>query len=50
MGTPTPVVVPPTTATVQGSAKPRGKKPADCAQPFVIDSQGVKIPKLHCLN
>lgn len=50
MGTPTPVVVPPGAATVQGSAKPRAKKPADCAQPFVIDSQGVKIPKLHCLN
>ncbi len=30
-----------------GSA-PKGK-PADCAQPFIIDSKGVKIPKMHCL-
>jgi serine/threonine-protein kinase len=27
----------------------RHTKNADCAQPFVIDSKGVRIPKLHCL-
>jgi hypothetical protein len=32
-------------------ARPRhtGGKPADCAQPFIIDSKGVRIPKMHCL-
>jgi len=30
------------------SSAPKGK-PADCAQPFIIDSKGVKIPKMHCL-
>jgi serine/threonine protein kinase len=30
-------------------ARPRTGKPADCAQPFTVDSKGVKIPKLHCL-
>lgn len=27
------------------------KKPADdCAQPFVVDAKGVRIPKIHCLK
>lgn len=54
-GTPTPIVGRPPPASTGGgvaptqpSSRPR-KKPADCAQPFTIDSKGVKIPKLHCL-
>jgi serine/threonine protein kinase len=33
------------------TAKPAAKgKPADCKTPFIIDSKGVKIPKMHCLQ
>jgi hypothetical protein len=46
-----------TTTTVQAPPVPtagagtRKKRPADdCAQPFVVDSKGVRIPKLHCLK
>ncbi|MBX3233760.1 MAG: serine/threonine protein kinase [Labilithrix sp.] len=44
---PAPAPAPRPTPPPLGSGKKR--KPADCAQPFVIDSKGVKIPKLHCL-
>ena len=54
-GTPTPVVGRPApaggggaTTPAQPSLRPR-RKPADCAQPFTVDSKGVKIPKLYCL-
>lgn len=54
-GTPTPVVGRPPPAGTGGGVAPTQpssrsrKKPADCAQPFTVDSKGVKIPKLHCL-
>jgi serine/threonine-protein kinase len=34
------------------TVRPSGdkNKPADCKTPFIIDSKGVKIPKLHCLH
>jgi hypothetical protein len=33
------------------TAKPAGKNvSADCKTPFIIDSKGVKIPKMHCLK
>jgi len=44
-----PVVRPPAAPRAsQGSAQ-TGRRPADCAEPFTRDKNGVKIPKLHCL-
>jgi serine/threonine-protein kinase len=47
---PRPVVAPRAAPAGAGasSARPR-RKPADCAEPFKVDSKGVKIPKLYCL-
>ncbi|MDF2697517.1 MAG: serine/threonine protein kinase, partial [Labilithrix sp.] len=45
----------PSVATTQRTTAPasaaKRKKPLDdCTQPFVVDSKGVRIPKLHCLK
>ncbi|MBX3221889.1 MAG: serine/threonine protein kinase [Labilithrix sp.] len=48
---PPPAAAPTATHAPPPAGSVRRKKPVDdCAQPFVVDAKGVRIPKLHCLK